>query len=296
MNQMERILINYVCKGDLVQAKKIAKSILEGIKSQTDEKFKTYNLKLLEESEAVKLPYNLQNLLIAEDVRDYPINRLLLRDKEKELVERIIKSYKVATRLNEMGIRYVPSLLLYGKSGCGKTELSKYIAHKMQLPFIYVKFSNLVESLLGKTQNNLASIFEFVRNTPCVLCFDEIDAIGVERGDHNDVSEMSRVVISLMQEMDRLPNNVIVIGTTNRFDRIDKALARRFTLSYEIKQMTSEEAAQVSRLLFESTKIDMKDWFDEWNKQTFSQDMPASEVVTKCTEKIVDIISESIKQ
>lgn len=296
MNQMERILINYVCKGDLVQAKKIAKSILEGIKTQTDEKFKTYNLKLLEESEAVKLPYNLQSLLIAEDVSDYPINRLLLRDKEKELVERIIKSYKVATRLNEMGIRYVPSLLLYGKSGCGKTELSKYIAHKMQLPFIYVKFSNLVESLLGKTQNNLASIFEFVRNTPCVLCFDEIDAIGVERGDHNDVSEMSRVVISLMQEMDRLPNNVIVIGTTNRFDRIDKALARRFTLSYEIKQMTSEEAAQVSRLLFESTNIDMKDWFDEWNKQTFSQDMPASEVVTKCTEKIVDIISESIEQ
>lgn len=106
--------------------------------------------------------------------------------------------------------------------------LARYIAHKAKLPFLRIQFSSLVDSHLGQTQSNLARIFDYVRTAPCVLCFDEIDAVGMARGQKDDVGEMNRVVIAIMQEMDRLPNNVIIIGTTNRFDRLDPALIRRF--------------------------------------------------------------------
>ena len=62
---------------------------------------------------------------------------------------------------------------------------------------------------------------------PCVLCIDEIDTIAMRRG-QTDVGEMNRVVISLMQELDQLPNDMIVVATTNRYDQLDSALLRRF--------------------------------------------------------------------
>jgi len=131
-----------------------------------------------------------------------------------------------------MSISYLPAALFYGQSGTGKTELARYIAHKAGLPFMYVRFSNVVNSFLGGTQSNINKVFSYAKSSPCLLCFDEIDAIGLKRGDSNDVSEMSRVTIALMQEMDLLPNNVIIVGTTNRYDRLDPALVRRFPIKY----------------------------------------------------------------
>lgn len=166
--------------------------------------------------------------MIAEDTEEFPEARFLLRNEEKSITQNIVAIYRASEKLNEMGIPYLPALMLYGQSGCGKTMLARYIAHKAKLPFLRIQFSSLVDSHLGQTQSNLARIFDYVRTAPCVLCFDEIDAVGMARGQKDDVGEMNRVVIAIMQEMDRLPNNVIIIGTTNRFDRLDPALIRRF--------------------------------------------------------------------
>lgn len=288
MNQMERILIDCVCRNDFAQAKKIAKDILQRIHTQSDEKFKERNLQLLGESEALKVPYNLQHILVVEDVRDYPEERFLLRENEKHLIEKMKNAYAAASWLEEKGLKYLPSLLLYGKSGCGKTELAKYIAYKMGLPFVYVRFSSLVESLLGKTQSNLSLIFEFVKTVPCVLCFDEIDAIGMQRGDQNDVSEMSRVVIAMMQEIDRLPNRVVLVGTTNRHDRLDAALARRFITSHEIKPLCREESIALSGKVFAAAGIQGKK-YETWAQEAFGENVAASEVINRSVEKIVEV-------
>ena len=295
MNQWERLLINSVCKNDFMQAKKIAKDILLRIHTQTDEKFKTHNLQLLEESEVLKVPYNLQHILVVEDVRSYPEDRFLLRENEKKIVEKMGKAYAAASWLDEKGIKYLPAVILHGKSGVGKSELAKYIAYKLGLPFVYVRFSSLVESLLGKTQSNLSLIFEFVKTVPCVLCFDEIDAIGIERGDKNDVSEMSRVVISMMQEIDRLPNRVVLIGTTNRYDRLDPALARRFITSYEVMPLDMEDVRALTEKVFNTAEIERGEWYEPWLKKTFDGSVPASDVMNKSVEKIVEMFTDGVK-
>lgn len=243
--------------------------------------------KLDAKGDFIELPYNLQHLLLAEDTTNFPEARFILRDEEKSAVEKTLALYRAADKLAEMGIPYLPALILHGQSGCGKTMLARYIAHKADLPFVYVQFSNLVESLLGKTQSNVARVFEYARSAPCVLCFDEIDAIGMARGQKDDVGEMNRIVIALMQEMDRLSNNVIIIGTTNRFDRLDPALVRRFPLQYELKPLSAAEAKQLAQKFFTYAGVDSSNRLQAWCEETFREPTPASSVVKECTDVIV---------
>lgn len=231
MNDNNRMLLRYVAEGDIRKAQMQAKVILNSITAAKDEQFKANCLAKLNNVEPrfIELPFNMQGLLVAEDVSDFPEQRFLIRESEEAVIEKILKTRKASLKLKEMGVHYTSSLLLSGEPGTGKTELARYIAHKADLPFVYLKFSGLISSALGKTQQNIGLVFDYARRSPCVLCLDEIDAIGMKRGGRDDVAEMSRVTIALMQELDRLPNDVILIGTTNREDQLDAALFRRFS-------------------------------------------------------------------
>lgn len=288
MNDRERELIRYVVDGDIRKSQQAARIILNGLTAKKDEQFRDNMLRKLDaKGNVIELPYNLQHLLVAEDMAAFPDGRFLLREEEGKAVEKVLALYHASETLAEMGIPYLPALILHGESGCGKTMLARYIAHKANLPFVYVQFSNLVDSYLGKTQNNVARVFEYARTAPCVLCFDEIDAIGMARGQKDDVGEMSRVVIALMQEMDRLPNNVIIIGTTNRFDRLDPALVRRFPQQYKLVPLNQGEVIQLARRFFDYAGVDPDGWLQLWCENTFGEKTPASSVVKECTDVIV---------
>lgn len=147
----------------------------------------------------------------------------------------------------EMGIPYLNSTLLYGESGTGKTTFGQYVAYKTGLPFCYLNFSNLVDSHMGHTSKNISKAFNYAISNPCVFMLDEIDCISIRRSDSNGGSdeEMARVAITLMQEFDRLTNDIIVIGATNRMDRIDEALMRRFSLKHEVKSADNKEKVRI---------------------------------------------------
>jgi len=295
MNDKQRLLIQYICDGDIKKAQQQARIILNELTTAKDEMFKKNMLRKLDtKPNIIELPYNLREFLIAEDVSNFPENRFVLRPEEAKIVEKVMSTVKASERLSELGISYLPAVMLYGDSGGGKTMLARYIAYKANRPFVYVRFSSVVSSYLGSTQSNIAKVFEYARTAPCVLCFDEIDAVGMARGQKNDVGEMNRIVIALMQEMDSLPNNVIIIGTTNRYDRLDSALIRRFPIRHEVRPMSRSDINDLAERFFKYAGIATEGWLKDWCDTNFTDTEPASTVVEKCTQLIVNRIIQEI--
>lgn len=176
-----------------------------------------------------ELPSNLKGLIHMQDVSDFRENRYYLGNQQKNLFEQIKKGVSVITKMLEYGIPYTNSTLIYGIPGTGKTEFARYVAFKLGLPYAYLNFSCLIESYLGKTAQNLQRVFDYCKGQRCVLMLDEIDCIGLERGNDTGADgELGRTTIAMMQALDGLVDGQIVIAATNRCDRLDKALLRRF--------------------------------------------------------------------
>ena len=81
---------------------------------------------------------------------------------------------------------------------------------------------------MGQTSKNLRRVFEYASDRPCVLFLDELDALANSRGNEKDIGELQRVVISLLQNIDALENNVILLAASNHEKLLDRAIWRRF--------------------------------------------------------------------
>lgn len=194
------------------------------------------------QAEFIQLKARNNNILI-EDVSDFSEARYFLSPREKFVYEHIRKINKVSHRLHALNIRYINATLLYGESGVGKTMFGRYLAYKMGIPYVYINLAMTVDSKLGQTSQNLMSVFRDLNGVPCVLMLDEVDAIAEKRSNQTDSAgkEVNRIVITLMQEFDRLPPDVVVLAATNRLDILDPAFTRRFSLTHEVVRLTKEE-------------------------------------------------------
>ncbi len=121
-------------------------------------------------------------------------------------------------------------ILLYGPPGTGKTLMAKAAANESEANFISIKGPELLSKWVGESEKGVREIFRKARQAaPCIIFFDELDAIAPTRGgDHGDSHVTERVISQLLTEMDGLEilTNVVVIGATNRPDIIDPALLR----------------------------------------------------------------------
>lgn len=101
-------------------------------------------------------------------------------------------------------------LLLYGPPGSGKTLLAKAIANECSMNFISVKGPELLNMYVGESEKNIREVFYKGRsNRPCVLFFDEIDALAPARTKNSDQNNvMDRIVAQFMTEMDGLTKEV----------------------------------------------------------------------------------------
>ncbi|MBF0394383.1 MAG: ATP-binding protein [Alphaproteobacteria bacterium] len=121
-------------------------------------------------------------------------------------------------------------ILLSGPPGNGKTSFAEAVAEALALPFFVVRYDALIGSYLGETNARLRRLFDYVRTSPCVLFFDEFDAIGKERGDTHETGEIKRVVSFLLMQLDQLPSYVVVMAATNHGELLDRAVWRRFQM------------------------------------------------------------------
>lgn len=150
-----------------------------------------------------------------------------LKRELKEAVELPLKRPEVFTKI---GIRPVRGVLLFGLPGTGKTLLAKAVATESEANFIAVKGPELLSKWVGESEKSVREIFRKARSAaPCVIFFDEIDAIAPVRGGNGDGAHVTeRMVNQLLSEMDGISNlkEVVVIASTNRIDIIDPALLR----------------------------------------------------------------------
>ena len=130
-------------------------------------------------------------------------------------------------------------VLFYGPPGCGKTLLAKAVANECQANFISVKGPELLDKYVGESERAVRNLFERARaSAPCIILFDEIDALaprrgggplGVSTGTSSDSSGVSdRVVNQLLTELDGLEERgrVYVVAATNRPELVDPAVLR----------------------------------------------------------------------
>lgn len=163
-----------------------------------------------------------------------PLSSLYLTEAVKNSCEELIEEQSRSDVLRAHGLEPRHRLLLVGPPGNGKTSLAESLAHELALPLFTVRYESVVTSYLGETAQRLKRLFDFVRTEPCVLFFDEFDAIGKERGDLHETGEIKRVVTSLLLQLDDLPSYCVLVGATNHPELLDRATWRRFELRLEL--------------------------------------------------------------
>ena len=131
----------------------------------------------------------------------------------------LMKAYKVSAR---------GGLLLYGPPGCGKTYIAKAISGELGANFYQVGIADVLHHWFGESERSIRSVFDSARrNAPCVLFFDELDALGHRRSALSGSSGMRPVVNTLLEEMDSatsVNDGVYVLGATNAPWDVDPAL------------------------------------------------------------------------
>lgn len=152
-----------------------------------------------------------------------------LENTKAALKEAVEWPIKYPESFKNLGIRAPRGILLYGPPGAGKTLLAKAVAKESESNFIQVKGPSLLSMWVGKSEEGVRKVFERARQVaPCVIFFDEIDALAGKRGIEQGTKVTERVLNQLLAEMDGLEEikDITILAATNRPDMLDSALLR----------------------------------------------------------------------
>jgi AAA+ superfamily predicted ATPase len=160
--------------------------------------------------------------------------RVLLDDHVRREVSRFLADVQHIDQLIAAGIEANPRMLIYGAPGVGKTHLARYIAAQLHLPLLTARCDSLISSFLGSTAKNIRHLFDHAAQRPCVLFLDEFDALAKARDDSQELGELKRVVVGLLQNVDALPLQTVLLAATNHEQLLDPAVWRRFNYRLQI--------------------------------------------------------------
>jgi transitional endoplasmic reticulum ATPase len=148
---------------------------------------------------------------------------------KEEISIKIIQPLKNPDLYKAFGKKTGGGILLYGPPGCGKTFIAKATAGEIDAKFINIGLHDILDMWVGNSEKNLHEIFEMARrNTPCVLFFDEVDAMGASRSDLKQ-SAMRHVINQFLAELDGVESDnegVLILAATNAPWSVDPAFRR----------------------------------------------------------------------
>ncbi|KAI6250380.1 hypothetical protein HI914_01386 [Erysiphe necator] len=179
-----------------------------------------------------------------------------LHSVREQLQMTIVEPIRNPEAFASVGITTPAGVLLWGPPGCGKTLLAKAVANESKANFISIKGPELLNKYVGESERAVRQVFERARSSiPCILFFDELDALVPKRED--SLSEAScKVVNTLLTELDGLSNRtgIYVIAATNRPDMIDPAMLRpgRLGTSVFVDLPTESDRVEILKALYKN--------------------------------------------
>lgn len=153
--------------------------------------------------------------------------------------------------------RGIHKIIFYGAPGTGKTEAVKQLARITQRRVYVADFNRVIDSKLGQTAKNIATLFEELNNilnpNRFLVLFDELDAIALNRIDRQDIREMGRATTEILKGLDLLSKKITIIATTNLYRELDTALRRRFDLAIDFDRYNNDDYIEVSQNILSET-------------------------------------------
>lgn len=144
-----------------------------------------------------------------------------------ELVE-VVEERRRAQELIAVGLPLTRTVLLSGPPGVGKSMAAQWLAREIGVPLVSVNLASVVSSFLGSSGRNIRSVLEYAKSGQCVMLLDEFDAIAKRRNDESDIGELKRLVNVILLELDRWPDDNLLVAATNHLQLLDEAVDRRF--------------------------------------------------------------------
>lgn len=189
-----------------------------------------------------------------------------LKSHRKTLSQKLIQPILQPTLYTSIGLTLTSGILLWGPPGNGKTLLAKAVANSSHANFISVKGPELLNKYVGESERSVRTLFARARSSvPVIIFFDELDAL-VPRRDGANSEASSRVVNTLLTELDGVGasrEGIYIIGATNRPDIIDPAMLRPGRLETLLYVGIPSEDDRVDILRTLTKKIRGFTWCDE---------------------------------
>ncbi len=222
-----------------------------------------------------------------------------LHDVKQKLKEAVEWPMKYNELFSHMDAKPPKGILLYGPPGTGKTLLAKAVATESEANFISVKGPEFLSKWVGESEKAVRETFRKARQAaPCVIFFDEIDAIAPARGGAADSHVTERVISQMLTELDGLEElrDVIVIAATNRPDIIDPALLRpgRFDRLIYIPPPDKEARKEIFRIHTRKKPLAKDVDLDELAEKT--EGYTGADIAAVCNEAVMAAIREYIEK
>ncbi|OBZ87579.1 hypothetical protein A0J61_04363 [Choanephora cucurbitarum] len=182
-----------------------------------------------------------------------------LTEAKQALEESAVWVYRHADAYRRLGIRPSKGLLLFGPPGTGKTLLAKAVATESSANFLSIRIPDLIKGEVGESEKAVSKIFRTaIRCSPCVVFFDELEAIFASRDTSGDVGRklISQFLIE-MDHLDRMDQSVIILGATNHPEAIDDSILRpgRLDRLVFVGPPNLDERIQILEVLKHTTKL-----------------------------------------